>query len=81
MHEKIDEPIAVSALFSENKIRPQVFKWAGRAYPVSKVSLVYEERRGQDRLYHFAVSNDEAFFKLCFDTGSLSWRLLDLYVE
>ena len=81
MHTKINEPITVSALFAGDRVRPQIFKWDGRTYPVSQVNLVYEERNGADRVYHFAVSNQEAFFKLSFDTRSLAWRLLDLYVE
>ncbi|MCA9375475.1 MAG: hypothetical protein KC925_00225 [Candidatus Doudnabacteria bacterium] len=81
MHAKIDSPVSVSALFNGDKVRPQVFKWEGRTYPVNKVNLVYQERQGRDRVYHFAASNEEAFFKLSFDTGSLAWKLVDLYVE
>lgn len=79
LQRKINAPVSVSALFSDDMIRPQVFSWAGETYPIRTINAMYYKEEGRSRCYYFAASSDQAFFKLAFHSASLSWKLLDLY--
>ena len=81
MLEKIDEPIEVSVNFQGQRVVPAFFKWRGRTYRVEKVNLVHQERDGQDRVFHFSVSDRANYFRLAFFTRDLSWRIRELFYE
>lgn len=81
MSETINEPVSV-ALWSNHttqKVLPYSLVWHGRKYLITTVGLHHTLWEGR-RLFHvFSVSDGTNFFKLCFDTETLGWRLLELY--
>ncbi|OGF31271.1 hypothetical protein A3H09_01640 [Candidatus Falkowbacteria bacterium RIFCSPLOWO2_12_FULL_45_13] len=81
MYEKINESIEVLVKFNQAEVRPAFFKWRHKTYRVEKVNLVHKERRGNDKIYYFSVSDNANFFRLVFFTADLSWRLEELYYE
>lgn len=81
MHEKINEPVEVLVKFSKTKVEPAFLKWRLKTYRLEKVNLVHKERRGNDKIYYFSVSDKINFFRLAFFTGDLSWRLEELYCD
>lgn len=78
MYTKINEPIKVSVIFDQGKIIPCVFQWGNHIYKIKKVNLVHFDRRGQDKLYYFSVSDEANYFKICFDTGRMRWVLEEM---
>lgn len=79
--EIVNEPIEVVAIFGSEKVLIWKFLWQGREFPISKVNLMYSSREGRSKLYYFAVSDNNNYFKLQFDTDNLKWTLLESYVE
>jgi hypothetical protein len=80
MPEIIDEAVSVDLLF--NHIRkyayPWVIHWRGARHMITKVGLHHKVRDGR-LLYHlFNVTDGNTFFKLRFDTETLSWKLLEV---
>ncbi|MFH1598617.1 MAG: hypothetical protein ABIB97_06185 [Patescibacteria group bacterium] len=81
MYETINEPIKVLVSFGLNKMRPLVFEWRGKRYIVNKVNLVHCQKAGNDKLYHFSVSDEANYFKLSFNTRDFNWQLEELYYD
>lgn len=81
MYEKLDEKIDVLVEFSDGKVLPNFFRWQDRTYKIEKINLVHSERKGNDKIYYFSVSNNVNFFRLAFFTRDLSWRIQELYYE
>lgn len=81
VHETIQEQIAVEVAFLHNKVLPRKFLWGSRVYEVKKVTMVHEEKQGNDKLYYFSVTDGINFFRLEFSTRDLSWVLSELYSE
>ena len=81
MNEIINQPIEVIAAFTRNKIIPLFFKWQNRRYKIKQINLVHSIREGRNKLYVFSVSDAINYFKLCFDTGKGTWKLVELYYE
>lgn len=83
MLETINQPIEVVAKFSSNNLTPVKFFWPGhgREILIKKVNLAYSSREGRTKLYFFAVSDDSSYFKLQFNSESLSWTLLEVFSE
>ena len=79
MYEIINEPVEVFVGFFKEKLRPLVFRWRNKKYAINKVNLVYISYEGKNKIYYFFVSNNVNYFKLCFNTESLNWKLMELY--
>jgi len=80
MLEKINEPINVLVKFGPG-VEPVFFKWRGKIYKIDKINMIHKERRGNDKIYYFSVSNNVNFFRLAFFTRDLSWRIEELFYE
>jgi len=80
-YKQVNEPISVVALFKGTKIRPLLFKWAGRDWSVRTVNLVHSTRTGREKLTYFSVSDAANTFKLCFNSETLTWRLEEVWSE
>ena len=78
MYEKINDIIEVLAGFKRGQIIPYRFKWGVHEYDIKKVNLVHGEMNGRDMLYYFSVSDEANYFKLCFDTGRMVWKLEEM---
>jgi len=91
MLEKLSEPIEVLVKFStpdstkpghlKNVVRPTFFKWREKTYQVEKINLVHREKRGDDKIYYFSVSDSVNYFKLAFSTADMGWRIEELFFE
>lgn len=81
MYEKINEPIEVVAEFGKRSLRPYVFRWQGREYEIKDVNFIHSAPKGKGMLFYFSVSDDTNYFKLCFNSQDLSWKLEEMYTE
>lgn len=80
-YEQVNEPIQVAAIFKNSELKPLKFLWHGREYLISKINLAYSSFEGREKLYFFAVSDGNNYFKMQFNSGNLIWTLLETYVE
>jgi len=72
----IGETISVIASFGlPYKIRPARFRWAGKLFEVRDITYSWQTREGQNRIYHFSVSDGQTLYELSFDTTTLLWRM------
>ena len=81
MLEQINEPIEVIVKFARDQVVPVKFLWQTKEYLVKKVNLVYSRSEGKTKFYFFAVSDNANYFKLQLNSDTLSWTLLETYVE
>lgn len=72
---QIFEPINVWVFFKQNLVQPYLFFWNNRPIKVSKINFVHTSKNGSSLFYHFSVSSDSNFYKLCFDSSKLKWFL------
>ncbi len=71
------EPVRVAVIFGPgNSIRPVWFDWRRRKYAIEEVTCSWEERQGEIRLFHFAVSDPARnLFELTYNATSHCWSL------
>jgi len=81
MVEQVNDPIEVIVKFEQGKSTPCRFLWKGGEFNISKVNLTYSVREGRNKIYYFAVSDNNNYFKLQFSTEDLNWRIVESYVE
>jgi len=81
MHETINEPIKVLATFASRGLKPLSFEWRGKRYAVKDIDLVHVAKDGDARVYYFDVTNDPNHFSLSLHTGTMEWKLNELYYE
>ena len=77
---ELNEPIKVLAAFTP-KPKPLRFKWSGREYTITKITLTWEAYEGRDHLYYFGVTDGANAFELCFSTENLTWSLVRVHGE
>jgi hypothetical protein len=74
---KVDVPVIV-AFISNPKTRsfgPVTIRWDGRDYHVTKLGLHHHYWSGRTLFHVFSVICNDTFFRLNFNTDSLTWRL------
>ena len=72
----IGEPISVIASFGlPYRIRPVRFRWSGKLFEIRDITYSWQTREGQNRTYHFSVSDGQTLYELSFDTSSLVWKM------
>ena len=82
MYEKLDEPIAVLALFEDGHLRPLRFRWNGRAYSITKITGHWIVHEGQSKRHHYAVLCEQSsVFEMRYDPKNASWQLLSVYLD
>lgn len=67
------EQIKVLVEFDGTKVRPLMFKRAGRTYKLAKVNLVYSFHEGERTIFRFFVSDEANSFQLRFEPDILHW--------
>ena len=73
---EIGETISVVASFGlPYKIRPVRFRWNGKLFEVKEITYLWQTKEGQNRIYHFSISDGKTLYELSFDTSSLLWKL------
>lgn len=75
MSEEINESVLVTARFDRGRLIPLLFGWRGRSYRVDRVDFAWASRKGEAKLYFFAVSGAGARYQLMFNDKTLDWRL------
>jgi len=81
MHEKMNEPIEVEAVFLQHKVIPRSFASRGHVYHIKSVGMIHHAYQGREKVYYFSVSDNTNFFRLAFFTDSMKWRLEEIYSE
>jgi len=77
MTQIIQEPVSV-ILASDSQIkktRPSYLFWKSKKYSITKVAFHHTYRRGQTLFHVYSVLSSQLYFKLVFNTDSLSWQL------
>ncbi|MEO0108274.1 MAG: hypothetical protein ABIK62_03775 [candidate division WOR-3 bacterium] len=64
--------------FPHHKIKPRAFIWQNREYQVSEITYVWRELIGEVFVYHFAVTEGDNVFELCFNTSTMDWTLVSV---
>lgn len=79
MIEKIHEDIDVVALYRRAAGRPggapKKFKWRGRTISIQNIDMHHSVRVGRCLYHIFSVSDGSWYFRLKFDTETLTWTL------
>lgn len=80
MSETIDESVSVDLLSNHvnKKAYPWIIHWRNNRYMVTKIGLHHTVREGRTLMHVFSVTDGNTFFKLKFDTETLSWKLLEV---
>lgn len=80
MIEKISVPVSIGVSFDHKKKKavPRWVFWEGKLYPIKKVGLHHTYRVGGKLFHVFSVASAGVFFRLVFDTVTLSWRLEEI---
>jgi len=75
----IENQVEVLARFDSAGLFPRVLKIGGRNYDIKKVNLMHSIHDGAVRIYFYSVSDDVNYWKLGFNTETLSWWIEDNY--
>ena len=67
--------------FPHNKIKPRTFYWHNREYQVQEITYVWREAIGDAIIYHFAVTECDNVFELCFNNTTMEWTLANVARE
>jgi len=81
MFEQINEPVEMVGIFVRGTLKPYKFSWGGRTVLVKSINLAWSAWEGRSKLYYFSVSDDFNHFKLCFNSGNLTWVVLEIYAD
>ena len=81
MYEQINDQIQVAGIFKNGDLKPLKFSWKGREYAVKTINLAYSRFEGRFKMYFFAVSDNNNYFKMQFNADTLVWTLLESYTE
>lgn len=81
MYEQIHARIEVTAIFTPHRLKIEKFTWEGRDYIINQINLVTKARKGRELVWLYYVSNDNAAYKLRYDTESLIWWLEEITWE
>jgi len=69
----------VLALFNGKGLVPYILKIGGKKYNIREVNLVHTISDGLVRIYFFSVSDEVNFWKLGFNTETLTWWVEEEY--
>lgn len=86
MTEKINEPIAVLAIFNRDargavKVIPQAIQWRNRRYAIGQMGLYHPEKRGAKRVHIFSFSADSIAFRTELNPETLEWTLAEIFYK
>ena len=81
MMQDIFEQVEVDVVFGKRGIVPRLFIWKRRLHRVKNVTYVWHERKGEELIYYFSVTDGSTLYELSFHTKSLRWMLDRVYVE
>jgi hypothetical protein len=79
MYTLINEPIEVFANFTFGGLIPIIFAWRNKDYNIQAINFMYTEQKGTTKLFYFNVSNNSENYKLCLNSSTLTWELVEIY--
>jgi len=80
MIQKISVPISVALVYNHKKreVKPVKVVWENRSYMITRIGLHHTVRQGRTLFHIFSVESKELFFRLVFNTDSLSWMVEEI---
>lgn len=77
---KVKAPLSVICLYDHKKrhFRPSTVVWEGRVHKIVKLGYHHAFRAGKTLLHVFSAASPTVFFKLVFNTDSLSWEVEEI---
>lgn len=79
--EKVDEPVAVGAVFRGRQVHPRWFIRGQVRHSISAVNMAWRGRDGDSPLRYYSVTADGATYQLRLDQASMEWRLVGVEIE
>jgi hypothetical protein len=77
---RVEEPVDVSAIFQEGRVRPVAFRWRGRKYAVRRCLGSYRFPRGRYvEIYFSVMSEGPDVYELRFSTRDMGWTLVKVH--
>jgi hypothetical protein len=65
-------------VFPHHRLKPRSFLWRNREYYVEEITYVWREAIGDALVYHFAVTQGDNVFELCFNNSTMDWVLANV---
>jgi len=77
---KVKAPVSVISLYDHKKrhFRPSMVIWEGRLHKIVKIGYHHTFHSGKTLLHVFSAVSETVFFKLVFNTDSLSWEVEEI---
>jgi hypothetical protein len=75
MSTEVNEPIRVAAIFARGEVRPVWFDRKGRQVRVRETAFSWTTREGNTGILHFSVTDGQNLYEICFNTGTMDWKL------
>jgi len=74
---ELDSPIKVAAVFSRGEIRPVWFALNGKQIRIRETTYVWKTWEGSATIIHFAVTDGQGLYEICYNAETLGWKLLN----
>jgi len=68
-------------IFPHHKVKPRSFVWNGHEHSIREITYVWREAIGDALVYHFAVTEGDNVFELCFNNTTMDWTLVSVAHE
>lgn len=81
MYTTINETIDVVGIFAKNGFTPVRFRWRGKTYPVTQITLKSTAKNGGVRMRYYSVLSGQDVFRLTFLPDDERWRLEEIWTE
>jgi hypothetical protein len=80
MIQKMMAPVSVALVYNHKnrEVKPVKVLWEGRSYSIKKIGLHHTYRQGRTLFHVFSVESESLFFRLVFNTDSLSWMVEEI---
>ncbi len=77
MVQSLDEPVAVSVKFDHPLVIKNI-SWRQHLYVIQKLGFHHSFYRGRTLYHVFSLISETLFFRLIFDTETLTFRLTEI---
>lgn len=74
-----DEPIEVEVVFEKGKIMPLWFSFGGIRHEIKEITYRWQDRKGEEVLHYFSVSDGEDLYQIYFSNKSLTWKIKGIF--
>ncbi|MFH2033593.1 MAG: hypothetical protein ABIJ26_02670 [Candidatus Margulisiibacteriota bacterium] len=71
----INAKIKVAVIFENGQTKPRWFVWEGRKYDVQNVCYVWRDKKGDEDLHLFSVTDGTNTYELVFNAAGMTWHL------